>query len=122
MQRLENLAIFDALAESEYSQTESSYTLQEVLAVFHEYFDQYRQNTGQAHPLLRRHQIRRIIDAMPTCEDIADHGGNIEIYPDCYPAMIEQHFLTDYQRGCDYNINHFFSGQVRTFRFYETCY
>ncbi len=123
MQRLENLAIFDALAESEYNESGSSFTLQEVLGVFHEYFNQYRQNMGQAHPLLRRHQIRRIIEAMPYIDDLrGDESGSIDIDPECYPAMIEQHFLTDYQRGCDYNINHFFSGQVRTFRFFETCY
>lgn len=100
---------------------ENPYTLDEVLRVFRYYFWRYEGTLGHPHPNIRTEQIRRIIQVMPYV-DREDFGGYFaDITPEQYEEIIDQHFRTKY-RGCDYNINHFFSGRVRELRFYEVCY
>lgn len=96
----------------------SAYSLEEVLQVFRYYYDTYELVFDTAHPMISISQIARIIDRMPY---ILDEENVIEISPEDYKAIIDQHFVTQYQR-CDYNINHFFSGQIRNMRYYETLY
>ena len=88
---------------------ESEYTVDEVLFVFYEYFKAYEDFLGSAHPPIRVGQIKNIIDAMPDFDPLT------------YPELIAQHFLTEY-KDCDYNINHFFSGQIRELRQCEILY
>lgn len=94
---------------------DSPYTLEQVLAVFRYYFEKYEGVIGHPHPNIRMEQIRRIVQKMPYISPMAD------IEPEEYRGLIDQHFETKY-RGCDYNINHFFSGKIRELRFYETVY
>ena len=98
----------------------STYSLEEVLSVFHKYFQIYEGYMGRPHPPIKASQIARIIDDMPwLCEE--EKGGKFEsIDADYYSTLIEQHFKTRY-RHCDYNINHFFSGRTREMRWYEVC-
>ena len=122
MNRLYTLAIFDSMAAEEYRESGyNAFTLEEVLGVFHEYFRAYNAYMREPHPVLRRWQIRRIIEDMNSVADPTRPGEYIELYPDCYPYMIEAYFDT-YFRGCDRNINHFFSGHIRAIKFYEACY
>lgn len=97
------------------------YSLEDALGVFRCYFERYEEHTGKPHPPINASQIVRIVQNMPwICLGVKD-GVCIDLSPDAYPAMIEQHFETRYHR-CDYNINHFFSGRVRALRYYEACY
>ena len=91
------------------------YTIDEVLQVFLCYFKTYEAVRKEPHPMLKYKQIANIIEKMPVVLD-----GYVESY--VYEDMIPQHFMTQYGEGCDYNINHFFSGQIRDLRFYEACY
>ena len=94
----------------------SPYTLGEVLFVFKEYFKAYEEFVGRAHPRISVTQIRNIIEKMPyICEP---YSGIVDISPEYYTDIITQHFLTEYF-GCDYNINHFFSGRIRELRLEE---
>ena len=68
-----------------------------------------------------KERIERIIREMPYIDETDKHHSTMDVAPDCYEPMIDQHFQTRY-RNCDYNINHFFSGRIRELRFYETCY
>ena len=97
----------------------SAYSFEEVLQVFRYYFETYELIFGEAHPMISIDQIARIIDYMPF---IFDGGKMIDIYPDEYETIIDQHFNTRYMAGCDYNINHFFSGCIREMRYFETLY
>lgn len=97
----------------------SAYSFEEVLRVFRYYFETYELIFGEAHPMISIDQIVRIIDCMPF---IFDGGKMIDIYPDEYETIIDQHFNTRYMAGCDYNINHFFSGRIREMRYFETLY
>ena len=103
---------------------DSPYTKDSVLFVFWEYFQAYEDfRGGRAHPFIKVSQIKRIINIMPFFED--EHEHFVDLEPEDYRAMIAQHFITKYNvgnGGCDYNINHFFSGDVRKNRFYEACY
>lgn len=96
-----------------------AYSFEEVLQVFRYYFETYELIFGEAHPMISIDQIARIIDCMPF---IFDGGKMIDIYPDEYETIIDQHFNTKYMAGCDYNINHFFSGRIREMRYYETLH
>lgn len=93
----------------------STYSLGEVLQVFCYYFETYELVFDEVHPFINIQQIANIIAKMPCTQ----YGVNIS--PDDYESMIDQHFVTQYRR-CDYNINHFFSGQIRDLRYYETLY
>ena len=91
------------------------YEIEDVLHVFRYYFETYEFLFHKAHPLLKLNQIERIICTMP-CID--DGRGSLDIDPSIYPELIDQHFATKYNR-CDFNINHFFSGQIRIMRYYD---
>ena len=95
------------------------YSMNDVLTVFKYYFEVYEEVLGQTHPPIRFEQIRKIIDLMPFLG--GDGFEDYFIEPDTYEYLIDRHFVTKY-RSCDYNINHFFSGNIRLLRYYETCY
>lgn len=92
------------------------YSLEDVLQVFRYYFETYEMIFDTAHPMINIVQIASIIERMPF---VFDDG--MDITPDGYKVIIDQHFTTKY-RQCDYNINHFFSGHIRELRYYETLY
>jgi len=96
----------------------SSYSLQDILEVFRYYFETYELVFEEAHPAISISQIAAMIGEMP---HLQDNTQSIEVSPEDYKLMIDQHFVTKY-RACDYNINHFFSGKIRNLRYYETCY
>ena len=100
----------------------SVYSFEEVLQVFQYYFETYELIFGEAHPMISIDQIARIIEKMPFALNAAEFSSRtIDITPDDYRVMIDQHFITNY-RCCDYNINHFFSGRIREMRYFETLY
>lgn len=117
-----NFQTFSAFVMKAYKELgESPYTLDEVLSVFQYYFEQYEEYMGEPHPYLKMWQIKHIIQTMPYMDKDFASGACSDLDADCYPAMIDQHFQTEY-KDCDYRINHFFSGCIRELRFYETCY
>lgn len=96
-----------------------AYSLNDVLFVFAKYFALYEKFLGHEHPVVNNvRQIKRIIATMPFIED--DRGEPFDIAAEDYPDLILQHFWTDYSEGCDYNINHFFSGKIRYYKYMET--
>lgn len=117
-----NMLIFDRLIADEYQQSDCSYSLDDVLNVFHTFFSSYRQTFGQDHPFLKREQIRRIIEKMPYISDVGYPDVIIDLEPGNYPVMIEAYFNTQFAPGCNYRINHFFNGDIRAIKYYETCY
>ena len=106
---------FSEITTSVYA--DGPYSLEEVLGVFR----QYEAYMDAPHPSIRASQIEHIIQEMPYIDETDKHHSTMDVDPDCYEPMIDQHFQTRY-RNCDYNINHFFSGRIRELRFYETCY
>lgn len=101
----------------------STYSLEDVLSVFRHYFETYEFIRHSVHPMISVNQTARIIEKMPQLEE-AGLGSlsATELYPDDYPQMIDQHFATTYSDDCDYNINHFFTGSIRNYRYSETLY
>lgn len=100
----------------------SAYSIEEVLQVFRYYFETYEMIFDTAHPVISIAQIARIIEKMPFVMEDDETDILLDISPEDYEVIIDQHFVTKYKRGCDYNINHFFSGQIRDLRYFETCY
>jgi mRNA-degrading endonuclease HigB of HigAB toxin-antitoxin module len=96
------------------------FSLADVLGVFRLYFETYEKYFDKPHPLIKPEQVQRIIKVMPF---VLNHYGEVlELGADDYRLMVERHFETTYQDGCDFNICHFFSGDVRLLRFFEVCY
>lgn len=97
-----------------------AYKFQETLDVFGYYFLTYEFIFNRVHPMLSIDQTADIIEKMPRVSVLNDDGTEtvIDVYPNSYRRMIEQHFTAAY-RNCNYNINHFFSGKIRANRFRE---
>ena len=119
-----NFPLFKALATKAYKNVGgSTYPLEDVLYVFEYYFYDYERFTRRVHPNICMSQIERIIEAMPQADDEVHIFFDIDPYD--YATLIDAHFKTEYNigcGGCDYNINHFFSGNIRTLRYYEHLY
>ena len=89
----------------------------DCMKVFGLYFDAYRDFTGQGHPVPGYKQIAAILEKMP----FADAEGRIPLEAEDYEALIPAYFLIRFP-NCDYRISHFFAGDIRENRFYETLY
>ena len=114
--------IFSRLTERAYKNTGmTEYTLDDVLMVFNYYFQKYEDTFKQVHPNIRIPQIERLIRIMPCIESDAKNSAGSDISAEGYKVLIDKHFQTKY-RNCDYNVNHFFSGDIRLMRFYEMFY
>ncbi len=97
----------------------SAYSLEDVLHVFRYYFDTYEMIMETAHPMINVIQAASIIEKMPYLMVEDGYKSDMEdLRPEDYEELIDQHFATRYKR-CDYNINHFFSGDVRYYRSLE---
>lgn len=100
----------------------SVYSVNDALGVFAYYFKRYEAYTGgKPHPPIKALQIVHICEEMPYLTQEGKAFCSAEISPWLYPLIIDQHFETKY-RGCDYNINHFFSGKIRALRLCEVCH
>lgn len=109
---------FSKIAASVYNDN-NLYSLDDCLSVFRCYFETYEEFTGRVHPPIRASQISRIMQDMPYIDrQLSPESTAADIEPDHYPLIIQLHFKTRY-RNCDYNINHFFSGQIRDYRIME---
>lgn len=96
------------------------FSFDDALEVFLVYFRDYKYFMKRRHPPLARGKVCAIIQSMDwVLSDESSDNGAIDLFPEYYPYIIRQHFLTRY-RNCDYNICHFFSGKVRYYRYCET--
>ena len=112
-----NFDSFRAFAIMAYNKVSNiNFTLDEVLSIFEYYFSRYEFVFQEPHPYIKMEQIERIIEKMPYIG--LEHGNMADIDTEEYRIMIDKHFKTQYC-NCDYNINHFFAGNIRMLRFYE---
>lgn len=109
---------FSRICAQIYKTVKTIFSLDDCMKVFNLYFTCYRDFMGEEHPASGYKQIAAIMEKMPTVED---DGTEFILVPEFYEAMIPAYFLIDFP-NCDYNISHFFSGSIRLYRYYETCY
>lgn len=116
-----DLERFNAITGFVYGkyEEEPAFTLAEVLNVFKCYFRAYEQHTGRPHPPISARNIKVLIDNMAWCEDPV-FDGVIDLFSEAYEELIEQYFKTEYKT--DRNINHFFSGTIRGYKYYEVLF
>lgn len=96
------------------------YSWEETREVFRYYFEKYEAECKKPHPPIRAEQIEKCMNLMPWFSESA-RGSAEYIRPADYPAMIDRYFGTAFNNGrCDRNINHFFSGSIREYRYRET--
>ena len=103
---------------------EGMFTLAETVCVLSMYFDSYEYHTGRIHPFLKAEQLQRIIKQLDFCE--GSFSGlpfeSTDLTVDDYAKIIPAHFRTQYRFGCDFNVNHFMTGDIRFMRWLEECY
>ncbi len=116
-----NFDIFTNLTKTVYHRAKTTYSLDEVLSVFSYFFRAYKKHTGQDHPPIKLTNIIRLIEAMDDAGK-DDEGNTVELRSNDYPPIIDRYFATRFGDRCNYRINHFFSGQIRLFRYYEWLY
>ncbi len=114
-----NWRSFKKLAIEAYGEVESDFALEKCLEIFKYFFTCYQRCTGKAHPPLKKEQIINIIEKMPYIT--SELHGWFDTEPENYKVLIDKYFETPFN-NCDYRINHFFSGDIRTNRFYEELY
>lgn len=91
----------------------------EKIEVVEHYLDCYKQHIGKEHPKLKKEQWDHVVEDLFY---ISDGGIDFDLDESAMKDMIDQHFKTTYQEGCDYNILHFMSDRVRMNRMYEVAY
>ena len=88
----------------------NSYSFEDVWGVLQYYAETYR-------PAITVDQAADCIRAMPSVEDC--YGRARDMTPEDYRLVIDQHFATRYGPSCNYSLQHFFSGAIRTHRVQE---
>ncbi len=80
------------------------------------YYQSYMKIFRKKHPWLSISAMDKVVKAL------IDGSENVpDVDFDIYKAMIDKHFITQYD-NCDYNICHFMTEGIRNNRFYEVCY
>ena len=95
----------------------SDYSFEDVWGVLRYYGETYQLIFGKSLPAITVDQAADCIRAMPIVED--DFGREKEQTPEDYRLVIDQHFATRYDPSCNYSLQHFFSGAIRTNRVHE---
>lgn len=114
-----NMVIFKRILHSVMRDADTTYNEEEAYGVFDYYFKAYRNRFGEDHPNLRKAQVKRIVERMPEVFRYTVGVSSISIDPETYEYMIEAYLDTEFAGCVDYNINHFFSGQIRELLFYQ---
>lgn len=85
------------------------------------YMESYEYHLEQPHPRLKPLQWKQVDEGLDGIMNVMT-GGNLDS-PDAdeWKLMIYKHFATKY-KNCDYNILHFITDGIKTFRMYETIY
>lgn len=96
------------------------WSLEDCIDVFRYYYRQYEAIFHKEHPRLKNKTIREIIEKLPYTVD--EFNRSIDLEPDFYPTLIDAYFDQDFGPDCDYSIQHFMSGMIRTLRYYEELY
>lgn len=75
------------------------------------YLQKYKSVMRKEHEPLKPSQWKRVFNKITS-------AGDNEVLGNEFKRIVDQHFKTDY-KDCDYNINHFVSGQIMLNRYYE---
>lgn len=109
---------FLAVAKLAYRRAGSSdYSFEDVWGVLRYYGETYQLIFGKSLPAITVDQAADCIRAMPSVEDC--YGRTRDLTPEDYRLVIDQHFATKYGPSCNYSLQHFFSGAIRTHRVQE---
>lgn len=97
---------------------EAVFDVEDATSIFRHYLSTYKLTMGYAHPPVSLRQVTDYCAKLPYIPN-PETGEAIEITPDYYIHMIDQYFCVDFP-DCNYNMQHFFSGNIRYYRYLET--
>jgi hypothetical protein len=85
------------------------------------YMKIYKMSRKTEHPKLTVDQWEEVREGiLSNCFD--EHDRDYEIGINSEIDMISQHFKTKYRTGCNYNVLHYISGNIRAMRMFEVAY
>lgn len=93
----------------------------EAIEAVRQYLYAFRQYRGKEHPRLKPGQWDTVCSTMMYAYD-PDTDKSFDVSLDDLEKMVEQHFKTKYQAGCNYSILHFCEDGVKIRRMYEVAY
>lgn len=96
---------------------EKTYSTDESMTVLRYFFRTYHLIFGQHHQMPSLRQITDAVAKMPIIQSPGERE-NIEVTVDEYPELIDAYFCKRFP-NCDYGLSHFFSGNVRFYRYKE---
>lgn len=77
------------------------------------FFSKYYMVYGENHPTLRDEQMQHALDII---------RGHDVFYGDNARELIDAYFNTEFKQGCDYNLNHFVTGNIIETLYYKHRY
>jgi hypothetical protein len=83
------------------------------------YMEVFEDTFNEKHPNLKPETWINVINSLRMIEDKSYDRHESDISLDNYKAIIDQHFNTPYQNGCDYNIPHFVQNDILRNRYFE---
>lgn len=91
------------------------WSVEDFIEVFERFYGMYEDYIGRGHPHLRTETIARVMASL-----VEDDNGTLYAPEDYLDSdIIEKYFDTVFNRGCDYSIVHFISGDVRYYKSFE---
>ena len=90
------------------------FSAEECIRILDWYFICYEHFTGKPHPPLSARQAVAVMKKMP----YAGKESTMPLEAEDYTYLIPEYFMVDFP-NCDYNISHFFSGDIRKNRYME---
>lgn len=83
------------------------------------YLDTYEKYRHEKHPDYKPEQWEKVLEEIFTC---SDEERDFDLSLEDIRPMINQHFRTRYQEGCNYQLLHFVQDGVLVRRMYEVAY
>ena len=117
--------VYSSVLKNNYGYSDLDSPIEKILDITINFYRMYEKEIGTKHRVLSDKAYENVVDYFMNPPDILD---DYMFDTDCYMAMAEQYFQTEYNRHGNYNgtieksFSHFMSCSVREHLFYQTCY
>ena len=117
--------VYSSVLKNKYEYSDFDTPIESILDITINFYKMYEEETGTKHRVLSDKAYENAVDYFMNPPDILD---DYMFDTDCYMAMAEQYFQTEYNRHGNYkgtiekSFSHFMSCSVREHLFYQTCY
>lgn len=124
---IQPLLLIDSLPDDVFKNADISKDI--VTDIISHFCTAYRKNKHKPCPHISEEFAKRIPERIAVLIDPdsgeylideEDWKSSPEFYTKWYQDMIDKYFSTEFSEGCNYSLQHFFSGNIRVLRWYES--